>query len=141
MHQRVVADLQQPVVDEPRMADQAVIGGHCLHAVHHEAHEAVALAFQALHDRAAVDADRAVDVHAERRGPGGVVRGLGGGDQQLGRHTAHARTGRAVGAAFDQQRRGPFGLRGAVGREAGTACADDRDIGMNGFHDIPYEVC
>ncbi|KAG1262206.1 hypothetical protein G6F65_014724 [Rhizopus arrhizus] len=66
---------------------------------------------------------------------GRVVGGFRSGDQQLGRHAAHAGAGRAVRAAFDQQRALARRFRGAISRQAGSAGADDGDISVQSFHD------
>ena len=49
------AHLQRVVVDEARVAQQALLGGPGLHRLDDEADEAVALAAHARHHRAAVD--------------------------------------------------------------------------------------
>ena len=61
----MVADFERPVVDEARVAADAVGFGNRGHAVEHEADEAVALALHARHHRRAVDAHRAVGLQAE----------------------------------------------------------------------------
>ena len=58
----------------------------------------------------------------------GRVRGLGGGDQELARHAAHAGARRAVRTALDQH--GVLSRRGrrAVGGKAGGSGTDDGDV-------------
>jgi hypothetical protein len=107
---RAASTCERVAIDELRVAADAVRLGNALDAVEHEAHEAVALALHARHHLAAVDAHRAVDVHAEARRALDGVRGLGRGDEQLRRHAAHARAGGAVGAALDDDARGAGGL-------------------------------
>ena len=125
---------QHGVRHEARLATDLVLGGNILHAVQHEADETVALALDAIHDRLAIGADLAFHAHAERIGMHRGMRGLGGGDQQLGRHAAHARAGRAIGAALDQQGALAGGAGGAISGQAGGAGADDGDVSMQSLH-------
>ena len=119
-------DLEHAGGDEPCAAVELVVLGDRLDALDDEADEAVALAADAVHDRAAVDLDRGVD--AERRRVLGVVGGLAGRDEELARHAADARAGRAVDAALDHHDALGDRGRGAVGREACRARADHGDV-------------
>ncbi|MCY1233824.1 hypothetical protein D9M72_463810 [compost metagenome] len=132
---------QRGVVDKAGVAAQPVGFRDVLHAAHDKADKAVALAAHAGHDLAAVDADLAIHVHAERRGVAQFVRGLGGGDQQLGGHAAHPGAGGAVRAAFDDHGALARGNRGTVGGKAGGACADHGDVGLDGSHGVRFLGC
>jgi hypothetical protein len=101
--------------------------------VEDERDEPVALALDAVHDLAAVDAGGAAE-DAEVDGLADALGGLGGGDQQLRGHAADARAGGAERAAVDQQGAGA-GLRGgAAGGETGCAGADDGDVDVERVH-------
>jgi len=125
---------QHRVFDKARHAAQLVLGRDVLHALEHEADEAVALALDARHDLRPVDPHRAIDMHAEGPAVRRRMGRLGGRDQQLGRHATHARASRAVLAAFDQQGALAGGARGAIGRQAGRAGAYDGHVSVQGFH-------
>jgi hypothetical protein len=129
---RDVADGERRVVDEARVTDDLVGVGDRIDALRYEADETIALAPHACHHRGTVDAHVAVE--AERTEALDCVRGLGRCDQQLARHAADARAGRAVDAAFDQQRRAARGLRGPVRREACGTGTDHRNVGLQGAH-------
>ena len=58
------------------------------------------------------------------------MRGIRGCDQELARHAADPRAGGAVRPAFDDDRTRALRVRGAVGRHAGRAGADDGDVNL-----------
>ncbi len=134
-HARVTAHVERVVVDEARVALQPMPGRPVLHGFDDETDEAVALAAHAVHHRRAVD-DQATAVHAKASRVRDGVRRLGGGDEQLARHAAHAGAGGAVGAAFDDDDAACMGQRAAVGRHAGGAGADDGHVNIQGVHGI-----
>lgn len=125
---------QHRVLDKARHAAQLVLGRDVLHSLQHETDEAVALGLDTRHHLRAVDPHRAIDVHTEGAAVARRMGRLGGRDQQLGRHAAHARASRAVLAAFDQQGALAGGARGAIGRQAGRAGTYDGHVSMQGFH-------
>jgi hypothetical protein len=81
----------------------------------------------ARHHLAAVDCAPGPDARRSRR-PIDRVRGFRRRDEELGRHAADARAGRAVGAALDEDGAAPPARGRAVGREARRARADHGDI-------------
>ena len=122
------------VVHETRMTANAVRFGNGLHVARHETDKAVALAPHALHDLASVDADNAVGMDAEARRLCDGMGGLGGGNEQLARHAAHARAGGAIVAAFDHHGARSRGFGCAVRRKSRRAGADNRNVNLQGFH-------
>jgi hypothetical protein len=100
---------------EARASHDAVLGGDAFDPLQDEPDEAVAFAFHAAHDLAAVDALRALDMHAECRRGVDRMGGLGGGDEQLGGHAADAGAGGAVGAGLHDRGAGAARARGPVG--------------------------
>ena len=113
---------------------QTIGGGNFLDAVQHEADEAVALAPDARHHRAAIDLDRTIHRQAERAEAIDRVRGIRRSDQQLAGHAAHARAGGAVRTLLDEQRSLPGRFRSPVGGKPRGAGADDRHVGGERAH-------
>ena len=72
-----------------------------------------------------------VKTHAEAPRVSNRMGRLGSGDQQLAGHAAHPRAGGTINTALDGQHLGRVGQRGAVGRHAGGAGADDGDVGVD----------
>src|SRR5476649_446094 len=91
------------VVHETCMAANTVRVGNILHVAQGEADKAVALAPYAIHDLASIDVNCAVDMDAKARCLPDGMGGIGGGNQELARHAAHARAGGAIVAAFDNR--------------------------------------
>ena len=112
------------------MAAKAVRFGDAFDVAQHETDEPVALAPYPIHDRATIDAEGAIEVHAEaRRRCDGVGR-IRGGDEQLARHAADAGAGGAIGAAFDEHCGRACGPRSAVRGKACRPGADDGDVNL-----------
>jgi hypothetical protein len=114
------------VVDETRIAAQAIRLGNAFDVAQREADEPVALAPHPIHDRATIDADDTIEVHTEaRRRCDGVGR-IRRSDEQLARHAADASAGGAIGAAFDEH----CGRACSPGRAVrGKACRPGTDNG------------
>ena len=116
------------VVEPP---PNAISGGNAFDIVQHKSHEAVALALHARHDFAAIDAYAAVEMNAETGRKLPRMHRFSRCDQEFARHAADARTGRTVGAAFDQDDRCTRGLCRAIRSEPGRACTDDGDVDVH----------
>ena len=130
---RMVSDRYRMVVHETCMAANAVRVGNVLHVAQHETDKAVALAPYAIHDLAAIDADNAIDMDAKaRRLPDGMG-GLGGGNEELARHAAHARAGGAIVAAFDNRGARSCGFGCAVRGKACRAGTDYCNVNLHGL--------
>ena len=95
-------DVERMVVHETCMAAKAIRFGNAFNVAQHETDEPVALAPHPIHDRATIDADDTIMVHAEARRRFDGVGRIRGGDEQLARHAADAGAGGAMGAAFDE---------------------------------------
>jgi len=127
----MVGDRYRMIVHETGLAANAVRVGDFLHVAQHETDEAVALAPYAIHDLAAIDTDYAIDVDAKTRRFPDSMGGLGGGDEKLARHAAHASAGGAIVAAFDNRGVRSCGFGRAVRGEAGCAGADDGNVNLD----------
>ena len=134
VHVRTRVHFQGAIAGEAGVAAQPVGAGNVVHALQHEADEAIALAPDARHHRAAVHLDSAVQAQAELAPLVRHVSGVPGSDQQLAGHATDAGAGGAVGPALDDDctLAGRHGR--AVGREAGGSGADHGDIDMHGAH-------
>ncbi len=126
----MVSDRQRLVVHETRMAANAVRIRNLLHFIERESDEAVALALDAFHDCASVDAYNAVDMDAKGRCLADGMSGLRGGNQKLARHATDARAGGAIVAALDHHRAGCCGFGCAVRGHACSAGADDSNVNL-----------
>ena len=122
--------LQGVVVDEAGVTLQPVFFRPVVDGVDDKADKAVALAAHTRHHGAAVHPQRPT-VHAEAPRVSNRMGRLGSGDQQLAGHAAHPRAGGTINTALDGQHLGRVGQRGAVGRHAGGAGADDGDVGVD----------
>ena len=122
------------VVDETCMTAYAPGFGNILHFAQRETDKAVTLGPYAIHDRAAIDADQAVEMDAEAGCLADGMGGLGGGDEELARHAAHARAGGAIVAAFDDRDACSRGFGGAVGGDAGGPGTDYCNVNLRGVH-------
>src|SRR5450830_1731028 len=122
------------VVQETCMAANAVRVGNVLHIAQHETDKAVALAPYAIHDPAAIDADKAIDMDAKARCLPDGMGALGGGNEELARHAADARAGGAIVAAFDDYSGHSCGFGCAVRGKARRAGADYRNVNLHGLH-------
>ena len=99
----------------------------------HEANEAVALLPHALHHRTAIDL-ACVALDAEVGQGGQAMACVSRCDQQFRRHAAHAGTGRAERATFDQgDAVGAFADL-AIRGHAGSAGTNDRDFDLMRVH-------
>ena len=130
----MVSDRQRMVVHETCMAANAVRLGNVLHVAQHETDKAVALAPYPIHDRASIDADNAIDMDAKVRRLADGMGGLGGGNEELARHAAHARAGGAVVAAFDNRRARSCGFGCAVRGKACGAGTDYCNVNVQCLH-------
>jgi hypothetical protein len=119
----VPLDHEQMIAGKRASAHHPLLGRPVLDRLDDEAHEAVALALDALHHRPAVDLGRSPSRRRRRRLLDHVRR-LGRGDQQLGRHAADPRAGRAVLRTLDQQHALGCLPRRAKRPHAGRAGAD-----------------
>ena len=99
----MVVDLDGMFVDKFSRAHDAFVGRPFFHIGNDKADKTVALGFNALHHFFAIDDDTVfVQMHAERVGMQCVMTRLCGGNQEFGRHTAHARAGCAEHIVFNQ---------------------------------------
>ena len=133
---RMVANLQQAVVDKAGIPGQLIGNWNRFDAVEYKAHQTVALALHPLHDFAAVDANGSVDVYAERRR---VLRGMSrlcSGDQQFRWHAPDTCTSRTVRSPFNEDRGSARRLGGAIRRQAGTAGTNNGYIGLDCLHEF-----
>ena len=99
----------------------------------HKADKTVALALYPRHHGRPVHRDHG-HLHPEGRGVARLVRGLGGGNQQFAGHAAHARAGRAISAAFDQQHGVGVGAGSPVGAHAGGTGTHNGDFDLKRSH-------
>ena len=99
----MVVDLDGMFVDKFSRTHDAFVGRPFFHIGNDKADKTVALGFDALHDFFAVDDDAVfIQMHAERVGMQCVMACFCGSNQEFGRHTAHARAGRAEHVVFNQ---------------------------------------
>ena len=73
-------------------------------------------------------------MNAESRGLGNGMGRIGGGNQELARHAAHARAGGAVLAAFNDHRARAFALGCTVRDQARCAGTDYCNVNFQSLH-------
>ena len=132
--------VERAVVDETRVAADAVRRRDRVDAFEHEADEAVALALHARHHRLAVDSRR---VPSRRRPNSGqrsrpCAASAAAISSLLGMQPTRAQVV-PYGAALDQDGALARGDRGAIRGEAGGAGADDGDIHVDLLHRLSFE--
>jgi hypothetical protein len=122
------------IVYETCMAANAVRAGNVLHVTQHDTDKAVALAPDAIHDLAAIDADNAIEMDAKGRCLPDGMGSLGGGNEELARHAAHARAGGAVVAVFDNRGARACSFGCVVRGKACRAGTDYCNVNLQGLH-------